>query len=239
MARHARVILDEFERTGDDLVSLSHGVTGRLAVGGPPSASMMVLPKSVARFKQRYPHTRVLIQEGAAEDLIAKLRSGALDLVVGMIASKCNKVDLKSIVLYNDRMVVAVGAAHPLVNNPNPGWGDLVGLPWILPPLSLVLRVFIEDVLHSHGLSTLQNYVESVSVEAYIGLLGETNAVAFVPERVAQHFARIGRVAVLPLALPDVPAPVSVTWMRGKPLRPPVQELIDCMREIEDERGPD
>lgn len=237
MARHARAILEEFARTGDELVSLMHGVTGRLTVGAPPSAALVVIPKSVARFKTRSPQTRVIIQEGSADDLLARLRSGSLDLVVGMLSARQGLIGLESIQLYEDEMVIAAGHAHALARQQQSDWKDLAELPWLLPPLNLVLRILVEDVLQSHGLTTPHNVVETISVEACIGLLAETDAVAFIPRRVAQHFAELGQITILPFALPALRSPVSVAWLRGKPLVPAAQTLLECMREVEQERA--
>lgn len=233
IVRHARAILEEFSRAGDELNSLSHGVTGRVAVGAPPSASLVVLPRSVALFKERSPQTRVLIEEGASEDLIARLRAGSLDLIVGMLTPRQGLVDIESVVLYEEAMVLAAGCAHPLAKKKRPAWSDLDGQPWVLPPMSLLLRVFVEDILRSHGLTIPHNYVESVSVEAYVGLMQTIGAVAIIPRRVAQHFEATGQIRILPLALPDVRGPVSVAWLRNKPPSPAAQTMIDCMRAVD------
>lgn len=237
MARHARAILEEFARTGDELVSLMHGVTGKVAIGAPPSASLVVMPKSVARFKAHSPQTRVVIMEGSADDLVAWLRAGTLDLGVGMLVPKRGLVDVESETLYEEELVVAVGRAYALARKQQPDWKDLADLPWLLPPLNLVLRVFVEDMLCAHDLSIPHNVVESVSVEACIGLLAETDAVTFLPRRVASHFAALGQIAILPLALPAGRSPVSVFWVRSRPLSPAAQTLLACMREVEKERA--
>ncbi len=58
------------------------------------------------------------------------------------------------------------------------------------------------------------------------------------PRRVASHFAALGQIAILPLALPAGRSPVSAFWLRGRPPGPAARTMLECMREVEAERAP-
>src|SRR5262249_41092556 len=88
MVRHARVMLSALDHSRDELNALLQGTTGKIVVGTLLVAAPVLVPRAVARFKQRHPMHTVVIREGTTATLTAALQRGEIDIVVGRAPSE-------------------------------------------------------------------------------------------------------------------------------------------------------
>lgn len=75
-----------------------------------------------------------------AYSALAKLRTGDIDLVVGLLPNRPLGVEFGNERLYEDPIVTVVRRGHPLTTQRSPGWAALADYPLVLPPASIYTR---------------------------------------------------------------------------------------------------
>lgn len=232
LVRFARSVLAGFERTRDEIAAEASGARGRTSVGAMVVATPVLLARAVERLKGHSAQTTVLVEEGDLTRLLPKLRLGELDLFVGRLEPGYAAPDLETEALYEDPMVAVVQAGHPLARKRQVRWADIAGQPCVMPPPWASLRVKLEQQFFAHGLHPPADIVESASFLSQISFLHQRGAVAFMARTVARHFAQQGLLAVLRLPVTVELPPVGLITLRGQPMTPVTQGLLECLREV-------
>jgi len=239
MARHARTLLTDLQHAQEELLSLRHGSSGRVAVGVLPSAAPVLIPKAIAKLKRDTPLTTVLLRDGPISTLLPELQIGDLDMIVGNIPRTRLLSGIATEILYDeDPIVLVAGAHHPLTRRRAPQWGDLVDYPWILPPPGASMREPFERALAERGLMVPPNRIESVSLIANKTIMQETLAIGFFSKRIAEHYRELGLVAILPLDLHDLVGPIGAMWLKSTPPLPAARNMLNALKHVAEAQSP-
>lgn len=231
LVRFARGVLAQYETTREEITAMASGAAGRTRVGAMVVALPVLLAQAVTRLKALAPQATVLVEEGDLTRLLPRLRQGELDVFVGRLEPGYAAPDLVTEALYAEPMVPVARPGHPLSLRAPLQWADVAAQPCVMPPPWASLRVKLEQTFHEHGLEPPKDVVESASHLAVMTFLHERDAVGFVARSVAEHYARLRWLDILPLALPlDLP-PVGIITLRERPLSPVSERLMQCLRE--------
>ncbi|MPZ11873.1 MAG: LysR family transcriptional regulator, partial [Kiloniellaceae bacterium] len=115
-------------RQGVDSVSQAQTRGGHtLAVGALPTTAARIMPAAVQRAKAEGMGATLRIVTGPNEVLLAELRQGGLDLVVGRLAEPRQMQTLAFEYLYSEEIVFAVQPGHPLLGAATVELGVLAG----------------------------------------------------------------------------------------------------------------
>jgi LysR family transcriptional regulator, transcription activator of glutamate synthase operon len=113
VARAERVIAD-LEAAAEEMTAFAGGLRGRVVVGAHQSFAEHVLPKLLGRFHAEQPGIEVAMREGMADELLARLASGTIDVFIGHLPGARTPAGCHAQPLYEDELVIAVAARHPL-----------------------------------------------------------------------------------------------------------------------------
>src|SRR5215210_6550385 len=72
LLEHADAIAERFQLAGEQLAVAARGQRARLRIGAFPTALAGLVPAAIARLRNRYPYTRVNVEEGG-DDLPARV----------------------------------------------------------------------------------------------------------------------------------------------------------------------
>jgi DNA-binding transcriptional LysR family regulator len=232
LIRHARDMLAQAQRAGDELEAIANGIGGRLEVGLLAVAAAALVPQATASFKTQARATTVALHEGTLDHLMPALQSGRLDLVVGRIAKDMvDEATLAFDPLFDDPPVIVAAASHPLAKRRTVGWRDLDGLAWILPPVSAPMHRRLLSVLADHGLEAPTDVIESNTNLGNLPLLRDSERLCLEPRSRALELVREGVLWMAPLSLGSVLGPVAVIWRKDVESAPAVALFLDCLRE--------
>lgn len=119
----ARRILNEFQVVIDGAKAVGRGEAGYLTIGFYTSLSAGNLRASLLEFGRRFPKVEINTIEGSRSRLFDGVQNGTVDIAVvtGEPASDCNR----SMVLWSERIIVALPEDHPLAANEIIYWTDL------------------------------------------------------------------------------------------------------------------
>ena len=117
VARAERV-LAELDAAAEEMTAYAGGLRGRVVVGTYQSFAEYMLPKLLGRFHGEHPGIEIALREGMADDLLAGLVDGSIDVFIGHLHETRFAGDpaLVDEPLYEDELVLAVGGAHRLAS---------------------------------------------------------------------------------------------------------------------------
>jgi DNA-binding transcriptional LysR family regulator len=232
VARFARSVLADFDRTREDIATISSGGAGRIRLGAMVAATPGLVVEAVSALKARSPQTTVSIEEGDLSRLLPRLRVGELDFIVGRLEPGYAAPDLETEVLYKEPMCVVVSSDHPLAAKRSaPGWTDLAALPWVVPPAWAASRIKLHQMFYKHRLDPPGDVIESASYLVTVSFLRQRGCVAFVAADVARSLEGEKLAVTLKLDVPIELPPVGVLQLRSALRTPAVEQLLTELRE--------
>ncbi len=184
MIKHAKLILTQLRHAGEELQSLEEGLSGRVHVGTLLAASTSLLPRALARLRERRPGIAVTVDEGTIDRLMPGLRTGDIDVVLGRLPEYREREGLRQEVLYLDTVSIMVREGHPLTQRRDLTLADLVDQAWVMPPPQTSLRRQVDHAFRHEGLEPPQDVIESVSILTNHALLMNTDMLATMPHQV-------------------------------------------------------
>jgi DNA-binding transcriptional LysR family regulator len=192
LVRRARVLLHELEHTQAELAHFKQGDTGPLRLGSTPVAMADPLPRALSRFHQRWPKTRVNVESGHLDLLLARLGSGQLDLILTTLEDRDLDEGIVATPLYQERMALVARAGHPLARHHAPSWSDALACAWIGPPPDSLQHRELRQELAMVGLP-MPRFLASVDSSMLLAtLVSQSDALGLVSGRSADFYARLG-----------------------------------------------
>ncbi|WP_354107719.1 LysR family transcriptional regulator [Bradyrhizobium sp. LB14.3] len=125
LLRLARTILEEFDALIAVARSVHNNETGRLTIGFCTSLSAGNLQASLLAYKERFPQIELVTVERSRTRLAAALRNGALDVLI--VTGSLPLLDTEEMLLWSERVLVALPHDHPLAGRETVCWSDLGG----------------------------------------------------------------------------------------------------------------
>lgn len=164
------------------------------------------------------------------EVLIAQLRTGRLDMVLGGASERDNSPkDLVQHHLMNEVLRLVVSPTHPQALQQPLAWADLMAYPWVLPPRTERVRQSLDLALQRMGVKAPSNQIETVATGLVPGLLSEIQAVACVTGQLARTFESSGLASTLELEINDVLLKLSTFTVAGRVPTPAMDLLKKCV----------
>ncbi len=229
VVRSANAMLLEMEDLARRLGNVGEGITGKVRLGGVATTFVTLVPGALASFKAQAPHAAITLADETADELLAGLRAGSHDLIVGRVHHRALGPGIVCEKLLDDPAVIACGPGHPLARKRSPDWSILAGQEWIMPPAHLPEHRATLQWLQAHGVRVPASSVESRSLLANIGLLETGQYLSLIPQSAGRLYARQRRVNLLPFPPCEVLGPLQLAWHEAR-LTPATQLLAECLR---------
>jgi DNA-binding transcriptional LysR family regulator len=230
MIRHARMALTSLALAHDDIVTLKAGLSGQVEVGAIMAPAMALLPRAIARVKEEAPLLRIGVQLETSNLLLDKLQHGTLDFMVGRIFDTIDTSGLIYEELTEEPACAVVRPGHPLLDNPRLQLKDIAALPWILPPHGSILRYRFDMMFRRAGLEPPANVVDTTAMLVVTALLQQTESLHVMPLEVAQYYASLNVMRVLPIDLPCKMDAFGIIRQRDHLLSPGAELLLRAVR---------
>jgi DNA-binding transcriptional LysR family regulator len=225
LIRNVRLILATLAKAEEELRTLAAGADEGVSIGTLASATLSLLPRSLATYKRAHPAAVVLVREGSMESLIAALRAGDLDFVVGTLPLRAWSDRLDEKILRDEPTYLLARKDHPLADGRPLHWAELVRWPWVLPPPGSILRYPMDLAFEQAGVHPT-DWIETVSVRVIQKYLQSGDALGCLSEQFAQDAEVSGALKILNFDLRSLSRPLGISWLRDKPLEPPALEFV-------------
>jgi DNA-binding transcriptional LysR family regulator len=225
---------DELRQGIRDIEFMSDAATGELRLACPESIAAAVLPPVIEQLSRKYPHVALHVtQVKNPTQQFSELRERNLDLVLArLLPSPASDTldDLNVDVLFNDRLVIAVGTESPWARRRRIALADLVDEPWVLTPAETWNSFLLEEAFRAAGLPMPRMSIVAFSLHLRIHLLTTGRYVTAFPNSVLGLNEKRFSLKALPVEIPARPWPIAIVTLRNRTLSPVVGVFIESVR---------
>jgi LysR family transcriptional activator of glutamate synthase operon len=191
---HAERAVASIDSGVAEVNELSGEPRGEVKIGALPTVAAYVLPPVVAEFHKAHPAVKLIVHEGFASHLEAKVLRGELDLA--MVQYPVKNEELSALRLWREEHVAAVPPRHALARTKKPvTLHSLIDEPFVAIPGTPAMRV-VAEMCAAEGKRPLialeTENLESVRRMVEVGL-----GIAVVPALMARD--RRWRAVLLPI----------------------------------------
>jgi len=239
LVRYVKLALTHLRHAQDELLNLNGLRIGRVAIGTLPLLRTMVVPRAILRLIEEHPYIDVSTSEGHYDALVAALRCGDIDFMVGALRDLKEQEELTEENLFTDHLSVIARKGHPLCDhNGDLQWSDIFGYGWVLPRAGTPTRTLFEKALSEKGLPVPEHVVETSSMITLRGLLLESDRITVLSHHQIHFDEEYGMLTVLPFDLRRANRKIGITRrVHGRP-SPAAELLMSEIRAVVEEIKP-
>ena len=229
LVRKAVELVADIDRTQNELEAIDGGLIGAASIGAGVSSCYVIVPRALTMLLAEAPRMTVTVREGPMDELLAKLHTGQIDLLVGQFVSSIQYPDITSQELYRPAIRAVCGPNHPLGKKRTTTWNDLINQPWILPEDGTAMRSAVEALFRKQRRRPERCLVESSSIQTNVALMKNSDLIWMLSADVAEYFFSLG--ALRMPNVPALPAPGAfvMAHLRGRSLSPAAVRLSACL----------
>lgn len=225
-----RELLSASARLELEAKGMAAGKLGWLGIGFTRSTIFSILPEAVRAMQSALPDVRIDLQEILTEEQPAALRSGAIHLAIARtLGAFTREPDLHYTELFDDPLVVALPAQHPLAAQASLRAAELNALPYVSYP-KVANAHFSRQVLNilEQAGAKVQVRHEAKEINTALGLVAAGLGATVVGRSVATN--NRGDISFVPIADLSVGSKVLAV-RKGGPASALVEAFLDKLRE--------
>ncbi len=224
-----RRIFAELRHMKSDVAAIAGTTQGSITIGALPLGRTYLLPTAIASALHRHPKIRVITVESPYEALVAGLRDGVVDFIVGALRPQEKNVGLITERLFEDRLGIIVRAGHPLVGA-KLTLKDLLQQQWILPRPGAPARGLIDVSFREFAIEPPAPSVETGDLAVLRGLLKNSDMLTAISPHQLLYEIASGDFVELPIDLRKTVRQIGITSRAGAVLSPAAQAVLDEIR---------
>jgi molybdate transport repressor ModE-like protein len=229
LLRHAHHITARLGAAKADLDALAAGEAGVVRVGTFQSASTRLLPPTLSKYREHWPHVSLELRQEAPGVLLDDLvRNGQIDVAFADI-TEANE-PFESVELLLDPYVVMMAPDHRLAGHDTVSFADLDDVAYISSSSEDACTIKIEQGLQRAGAHPRMVYRGDDNLTAQ-RLVANGLGVAVVPLLAVEFRIADARVAVVPLA-PRLERRIGMIWHRDRRLSKAADAFVHVAAEI-------
>lgn len=231
LAQAARLAFAELAQAEADLAEARSIQAGRLVIGSMPLSRSHILPAAIARFRKKRPHLPIQVSEGAYPALLAGLRRGEVDFLIGALREPAPIADVEESVLFHDTVVIVAGKDHPLIGRRDITREELASFPWVVSLKDTPIRQHF-DALFDGCASPPQSIVESGSLILMRELISDSDYLGFISGGQARAEIDRALVRALDFDLTHTRRPIGLTKRSGWLPTAAQKEFLDILADL-------
>lgn len=224
----AQLILNNWASMHQELAHLAtsdFGLTGRLTLGGIPSALPM-MPYLTRDVRRLHPHIDFTIMSLSSEEILRGLDDYSIDAGITYLDNEPIN-NLLATPLYTERYCLFVPGDHPLADRTFVTWREAAELPLGLPTSNMQNRRIIDRAFRTAD-SRPDPALETnslISLYSNVRLMGLPS---IMPDYIAGIFGSDPEIRAIPLRAPEIAHSVGLVIHDRDPIAPLVRAFRDA-----------
>ena len=152
LLEHGRGILHQVERAQEELARARNGLSGKVALGMPPSVARVLTVPLTRAFRQKMPDAQLSISEGLTAAMQESLLNGRLDIALLYNPKSTSGLEITHLVQEELWLVQARPSALQEAPPPPPiQLQEVAKLPLVIPSRPNAIRMHVESEMASIG----------------------------------------------------------------------------------------
>ena len=226
-----QMVFKDLDQAFDGLRQLSARRRGRFAVATSPLLAATLLPQLLSSFRLRFPGIEVDLLDLPVDGIAQAVREGRADF--GVCTADQEVTGLLTTTLYQDRLMLACLADHPLAGRKEVRWSELAGEPMALLRHGIGLRTLVERGFAEAG-EPLVPAFQVAHVSTAVGLVEAGLAVAILPSYALSR-TRSPSVVAVPLTAPVMQRDIVALTDSQRELTGPCEAFLAHFKTVDTE----
>lgn len=240
LLEHGRGILHQVERAREALGRVRGALTGRVAVGLPPSIARALAVPLIREFRQRMPEARMSIMEGLSSGMREALATGRMDIALMYNAQPAPDLELTQVAEEDLFLVQArpgtpttdrSKAAKPRRTPASLPLKELATLPLVIPTRPNAIRMHVEAALTDVGLRP-RIALEIDAVSAILELVADGAGSAVLTRNAVANSARPEAFELRHVGSPRLRIRLLMAVSSQRPTTLTQQATLNLIREL-------
>jgi len=223
-----RSIRGSMEALNRELGELRLGSAGKFAVGSIMAASPGRLADALIGLKATFPLLSIEIAVDTSDRLLAQLREGVLELVIGRLVGHPG-IECTFRAIDDEGLAVVVGNEHPLARKRRVAFEELLDHGWILQPPGSPMRDVIEREFRDHHAPLPKGLIETGSILTSINLIRKAPWITVIPETVARRDAAHGVLRIVAYTMKQKLETYGSLVPKDRPLSKPAERFLELL----------
>lgn len=226
------VVFDELRQGIRHVEFLADPTVGNLRFGCPEAMAAGFIPAVAEQFRRQYPDVVLDMINADMTPKYRELRELDVEFLVGRIPMPFLGEDLIGETLFEERLLVVVGAQSRWARRRRVELADLVDEAWVLPPPDTVPGMLAIELFRAMGLRCPPPKTITFSIHLTCSLLATGAFLALLPESLLRFSGKRLSLAVLSVKLPPQQSAVGVISVKNRTLSPLAERFIGCARQM-------
>ena len=177
---HVKLAFAEIRHAIAELDSIDGVPRGRVTVGTLPPTKT-ILPMTINRVLSNCPQIQLSVWDGDLQGLVAGLRAGDLDMVVGTRSASSDYPDVLVLPMIDAPFHVIAREGHPLANVESVTPAQLAECKWIIPPTHTPQSQWLARFLADNGGGLSADLIETSTFEVMAAVVGNSDRLGLAP----------------------------------------------------------
>lgn len=210
LAQDSLLAMRELDWAVEEIRSRKGALQGQLLIGSLLLAGNPFVAVNLERFVVQYPEASVRLIHGSYDELLAKLRSGSIDFLVGLLKNPPPVDDVVEEALATDPYVIVARSTHPLAGRLRVTQDELRATEWIAPRPTAQRRNIFSTMF---GDGRMPHYsLETHSLLTILVMLASADRLALMTHSELAIDARLsGQLVAIDFAVDEEPAQIGIT----------------------------
>jgi DNA-binding transcriptional LysR family regulator len=232
--RWAQLILNNWSSMQQELAQIATsdaGLTGRLVLGGIPSALPMI-PYLTKDVRALHPHIDFTVMSLSSEEILRALEDYSIDIGITYLDNEPIS-GLLAWPLYTERYCLFVPDGHALAAHTSVTWREAAALPLGLLTANMQNRRIIDRAFHSadcHPAPALETN-SVINLCSNVRLMG---LASIMPQYILDVLGKEPGITAVPLKEPEVAHSVGLVAVDRDPLGPLVRAFCEAAKSFRD-----
>lgn len=213
LAKAAKLAFSEISQGQEEVNSLHNREVGHIVVGCMPLARSSILPNAILEFSGQYPDFSFQIGDGSYDDLLAHLRHGDFDLLIGALRFPIPSDDVVQEELFSASICIVARADHPLCEQKHITTEQLTQHSWVVPPKATPAYGIFKTIFNADD-EMPQNLVETSSQILMRTLLVNSKRLGIISEEQIQQELNDGILQKIPYEIEQASRPIGITMRK-------------------------
>ena len=232
LLEHGRGILHQVERAREELGRVRSGLSGRVALGMPPSVARVLTVPLTRAFRQRLPEAQLSISEGLSTAMQENLLNGRLDIAVLYKPSAMPGVEHQP--LLSEELLLVQPRPPGLQEDPPPpplALREVAALPLLIPSRPNAIRMQVEAQMAAIGCQpTIALEIDGVS--AILDLVADGVGCAILSRNAVMRSVRPSAYTTRSIKEPELRIGLSTSTSSLRPSTLTQQATLELLQDI-------
>ncbi len=205
--------------------------TPRIRIGAMAVVSATFLPEVIHRFTSAHGACLIEIVGGPGDELLAGVRAGDIDILLGRCPPTSEMSGMKFEQLYTDRHIFVARKGHPLAGERPVSASAIAAFPIVVPPRQSLFWPEIHQLFMARGISPSSTQVEVLDLQFCRTYTFKSDAIWIASERVVTADLYSGALVRLAVDLPAFDVPVGLITPRAGTPGPLIRQLVQLVKQ--------